>query len=109
MDELIVMDTQAIRAQSQESRLAGVVRSRECGTQTEGSQGVPQERGQKRNIIEVDSDSSSDESDSEESESGDSGHSDGHSDNHSGDDSDDDDCVVIAVTYNGPVYHSLFV
>ena len=58
LDELIIMDTQAIRAQSQENRLAGVVRSRECGTQTEGSQGVPQERGQKRNIIEVDSSNS---------------------------------------------------
>lgn len=75
----------------------------ESSTQTDQQlQGVPQARGRKRKLIEVHSEEDSEE-DSEDSDSSE----DDDSENRS--DSDDDDCVIIAVTYNAPVYNSLFV
>ena len=42
LDELIVMDTQAMRAHSQEMRIGGLVRMSESSTQTDQQlQGVP--------------------------------------------------------------------
>ena len=98
------MDTKAIRAQSQEMRIEGV-RTSECSTQTEQTQGVPQAKGRKRKLVEVGEDNSSEE---KESDSEDSNHSD-RDDRGDSSDSDNDNCVVIAVTYNAPVYNSLFV